>query len=188
MVKTIAKVGYATYDEEQGTYGTVKQLESDEAGGRNFSAEPRGEVTEIYADGKVAIAVDNNDGYDIDLELLDIIDDIEKDWLGTSVNTSTGAKAEFSTGALMPKFCLLLLEETVGGSQLTYYPMCQCTKRASRSSKTSEGTFDPQFPTISIAARPNDKGLVRYQTSEKVIPVAVPTFPETAAANEQAVD
>lgn len=184
MVKTIAKVGYATYDDKTDTYGDVVQLESDQAGGRNFTAEPRGEVTEIYADGKVAIATDNNDGYDIELELLDIIDNVEKDWFGTSVNTSTGAKAEFSTGALMPKFCLMLLEETIGGHRLTYFPMCQCSKRKSMASKTSEGTFDPQFPTVSIAARPNDNGLVWYQTDESAIPETLPAFPSDAASNE----
>lgn len=184
MVKTIAKVGYAVYDEKTSSYGEVVQLESAEAGGRNFTAEPRGEVTEIYADGIVALATDNNDGYDIELELLDIIDDVEKDWYGMSINETTGAKAEFATGALMPKFCLMLLEEKIGSYQLTYYPMCQCSKRASKASKTSEGSFDPQFPTVSIAARPNDNKLVRYVTNEDKIPDELPAFPANAAANE----
>lgn len=188
VVKSIARVGYALWDESQTTpgYGAVKVFESDEAGGRNFTATPRGEVTEVSADGKVVIAVDNNDGYDIELELLDIIDDIEADWLGVSVNSTTGAIAEFATGKTMPKLCLILLEDTLEGSKCTYYPMCQVSKRPDKNSKTSEGSFDPQFPTISLAARPNADKLVRYQTAETAIPAAVPTFPATASANEAA--
>lgn len=186
MVKSIAKVGYSIYNETAGTYGTVKELESDEAGGRNFTATPRGEVSEIYADGQVVIATDNNDGYDIELELLALIDDIEKDWYGQSINSTTHALAEFASGNLMPKFCLILAEETVDGNGLiTYYPMCQCSARNTYNTKTSEGTFDPVFPTVSISARPNDNKLVKYRTVGTSIPSTLPDFPESAAENEE---
>lgn len=182
MIQSIAQVGYAALlDEAKNTYGEIKVLEHEEAGGRNFSATPRGEVSEIYADGRVVIAMDNNDGYDIELELLDIIDNIEEDWVGISVNATAKTKAEFADGKTMPKFALLLLEDEVGGtSKMTIYPYCQLSKRPNKNSKTSEGTFDPQFPTVSIAARPNKNKLVRFETDDDKFPTEMPQLPTSA--------
>lgn len=187
MIQSIAQVGYAILDEKANTYGAVKTLEHEEAGGRNFAATPRGEVSEIYADGRVVIAMDNNDGYDIELELLDIIDNIEEDWVGISVNANTKTKAEFADGKTMPKFALLLLEDEVGGkSKMTIYPYCQLSKRPNKNSKTSEGTFDPQFPTVSIAARPNKNKLVRFETDDDKFPEEMPQLPTSVAEHNAA--
>ena len=56
LPRTIKNVGYAlisAVDNNTGkpTYGNVKWLVHNEAGGREYSAEPKGEVSSIYADG-----------------------------------------------------------------------------------------------------------------------------------------
>ena len=80
MNKTIAKVGYAMLTETtEGkiTYDKVKWFKSDKAGGRTVGAEPSGESTTVYADGLPVIVANNNAGYNISLELIAIVDDLE---------------------------------------------------------------------------------------------------------------
>ena len=56
LPRSIKNVGYAmitSVDNNTGkpTYGDVNWLVHNEAGGREYTAEPKGEVSSIYADG-----------------------------------------------------------------------------------------------------------------------------------------
>lgn len=181
MITSIAKVGYAPVivgENGSVTYGDVIRLEDELAGGREFTAEASGELTEVYANGKLVKAVEINNGYTIKLILLDLIDDIQKDWMGNQVNASTGTVAEYASNRERPKFCLILAEDTDDGvGKITYYYNCQVNQRPSKTTKTSEGKFEAQFREFAIAARPRstDK-LVCFETIGTAIPdtVALP--------------
>lgn len=178
MKTTIADIGYALITAgENGavSYGTIKKFETELSGGREFSAEPKGELTEVYANGKIAKAVEINDGYEIKLILLDLIDDVKKDWLGYTVDTVAKTTAEYAQIQARPKFCLIVMEETDDGlGMITYYYNCQVSKRPSKASKTSEGKFDAQFSEFAISSKPRatDK-LVCFETKGIIFPTTV---------------
>lgn len=155
LKKGIAKIGYAMVtDSTKFEYDKVVWLESERAGGREYSAEPNGETTEVYADSISVYAAEDNNGYDINLILLAIIDDIETKWLGNYATTSGGV-VEAARPETRPKFALIMIEETTNGNgETTIYYNCCVSKRPKKSGKTSEGKFEPQFPEFAIAARP----------------------------------
>lgn len=189
LKKSIAKVGYALITEnEDGTYkyGVPKWLKSDEAGGREYSAEPNGENAEIYADGIVVYSAEENNGYDITLTLLAVIDDVEKDWDNVSAIESGGV-LEVSKAKGKPKFALFIVEDTTNEKgQTTIFFNCCISKRPTISGKTSEGSFEAQFPEWSIAARP--------RPSDKWVRATLPqseqftTMPDITIANEGGID
>lgn len=188
MIKTIAKVGYALLKEDaEGniTYDKIIWFKSKEAGGREFSAEPNGETTPIWADGQRVFIAEENQGYDIKLILIDILDNIDKDWLG-NILTDDGT-LEINSSNERPRFALLVANETLKGTTKysvdTYYN-CMVSARPSKTSKTSEGSIDPQFPEYSISAMPRpDNNFVRYtqKTDELPTDVVVPTISDTPA-------
>lgn len=189
MKKSIAKVGYAPITRTTSstgttdTYGAVTWLESEKAGGREYSAEPRGEVSEVYADGKVVLSLDSNDGYDIKLTLLDIIDDIKKAWL--SQTASTDGIVEYGNVSEYPSFALLLAEDLTNATiELTTYYNTQVTKRPTKNGKTSEGKFEAQFKEFELAARPRSSDTaVCFEKIITSLPTAVPE-PTFATASE----
>lgn len=183
MKKSIVKVGYAPItwsgESKKYSYGAIKFFESEKSGGREFKATPRGELTEIYADGKRVIAVNENDGYDIDLQLLDIVDDIDKDWLGNEVSTDGSGIAEYNTGAELPKFALAIVHTQTDGKYLTeFYYQVQATARPDKSGKTSEGKFEASFLDIKLKASPREhdeptKQLVMYTHKSDTMPESI---------------
>lgn len=191
MNKTIAKVGYAMLTESSTgeiTYGKPKWFDSDKAGGRTIGAEPVGDSNTIYADGLPIIIASNNSGYTISLELISIVDDIEKDWFGNAEATEGGV-VEKGGIKVMPRFALLAAKETYNGDKLyeidTYFDCV--ASRASRNDKTSEGSFDPQFPTFTITSKPRpDNNFVRYTNYADTLPetVTVPTEKAAPVVNQ----
>lgn len=189
MNKTIRKVGYAVLKESSTgeiTYDKPVWFKSDEAGGRSIGAEPIGDSNTIYADGLPIIVASANGGYTISLELISAVDNIEKDWFGNDEATEGGI-VEKGGIKVMPRFALLVAKETYNGDKLyeidTYF---DCTAaRSSRNDKTSEGSFDPQFPTFTITSKPRpDNDFVRYTSYADTLPesVVVPTVKTAKSA------
>lgn len=175
--KSILGVGYKLLGVPD---AAVKWLVSTEAGGREYSYDPRGDSQDIYADGIKVFGDSSNDGYDISLTLLDIIDDVSKDWLNEVVDTN--GRAEYADVAEYPYFELYIIENTRDAvGKTTIFTYCQCSGRPSETGKTSEGSgnFDYFFPEYSIAAtpRPSDM-LVKYVVDGKARFTTVPTPPE----------
>lgn len=179
MIKTIARVGYAKLIEDaEGniTYSSpVTWFKSKEAGGREFSAEPNGEVAKIEADGQYIYNAEDNQGYDINLTLIDIIDNIDKDWLGNTV-TDEGV-FEYNNNNEKPRFALLVANETLAGKtkySVDIYYNCMVSGRPTRNSKTSAGTIDPNFPEYKISSYPlPDSKLVRSTKLLDSLPTSV---------------
>lgn len=191
MEKTIAKVGYAVLNTNSSgeiSYGDVNWFESTKAGGREISADPQGELQEVEADGIVALALNNNGGYNITLTLLDIIDDINTDWLGKK-KLNDGTIVEVADASTPPRFALLVAKETINGDKIynvdTYYN-CTASRngKSAKSSKPGEA-IDFEFPQFNIAARPRETDkIVHSEKGYDVLPsqVAVPTIPEGSAS------
>lgn len=178
MNKTIAKVGYAPLTEEDGqyTYKNIIWFPSTEAGGREISAEPEGESTTIYADGLPVITAENNAGYNINLQLISIIDDIETDLLG-NIKTVDGSIVEKSDTEERPRFALVVAKERFRGNttyEIDTYYNCIISERPSRNDKTSEGNFDPNFPEFKIKSAPRvDNKVVRQTQYLSTLPTKI---------------
>lgn len=168
--KTITNVGYAPalIDQETGgiTYGDVVWFVHNEAGGREYSASPNGETTSIYADGMEVYSAEENHGYDIDLTLLRVTDDVDTAWLGRVVED--GAVFEYASNEELPHFALIIIEDTTDGiGETNVWYDCHCSERPEMAGKTMEGAgFDPEFPTYKIAARP--------RMSDRIVSARIP--------------
>ena len=188
LKKGITAVAYAraNYNEATGTlgYGAVRYLNSDVAGGREYSADPRGDSQKIYADSKAVYGDTVNDGYDIKLTLLSTFDEeFRGDWLN-EVSDDMGI-AEYANAEEFPYHALIIHEDTPDGVGLiSVYYYCQASGRPSDSGKTAEGGnfgFEfPQYPIVS-SPRPTDK-LVRYQIHGKDKLTEIPTPTGTTSA------
>lgn len=169
MKKGITGIAYAMahYDKQAGTltYDAPRYLPSAVAGGREYSANPRGDSQKVYADS-IAIYGDTiNDGYDLDVTLLSTFDNQFREDLLNEVDDGNGI-AEYANVTEFPYMAIIIHEETSDGVGLTsVYYYCQASGRPSDSGKTAEqGNFDFEFPQYPIVAspRPTDR-LVRYQ-------------------------
>ena len=177
--RTISRIGYAMItatDPNTGkdTYGAVKLLPH-VAGGREFTADAKGDTYSAWADGLEVYAENNNAGYDIQLTTIAITDDVEKDWYGNTI-VADGV-AEFADKKTAPEFALFILEETTDGiGKVHFFGKCHVAGRPSKAGKTKEdGAIDPQFPQHTIAARPRwDDGFVYKEIKANSIPVSVP--------------
>jgi phi13 family phage major tail protein len=184
MNSTIAKIGYATLTEESEnkfSYGDLKYFVSTEAGGREISAEPEGEEKSVYADGITVANVITNNGYKINLTLLSIVDDVEKDWFGNDVSTDGNTIIEKGGASTPKRFALVAAKERYNADTLyeidTY--ICCTASRPTRDDKTSEGSFDPNFPQFSISSIPRpDNKITRITTYADELPTSI-TIPTT---------
>lgn len=167
--KTITKVGYAVISPVDGSYNTITWLVSDEAGGREYSADPKGDSVKVYADGKEVYAEPGNDGYDIKLTLLAATDEVDTIWY-SCYETGKNGIAEYATNKENPRFALIVVEDTTDGMGITnIFYNCQCSARPSITGKTKEGSsWEAQFPEYPITASAREDGLVRYRINEKL--------------------
>lgn len=182
LPRSIKNVGYAmitSVDNNTGkpTYGDVQWLVHNEAGGREYTAEPKGEVSSIWADGQEVYGEEENCGYDLTLILLSVIDDIDEDWLNRVVASDGSYSEEYADTGEYPHFALLIIEDTTDGvGQTRVFYDCHVTKRPTESGKTSEGgALDPMFPEYAISAVPReDCGCVERKIKAKTKISAVP--------------
>lgn len=182
LPRSIKNVGYAmitSVDNNTGkpTYGNVNWFVHNEAGGREYTAEPKGEVSSIWADGQEVYGEEENCGYDLALTLLSVIDDIDEDWLNRVVASDGSYSEEYADTGEYPHFALLIIEDTTDGvGQTRVFYDCHVTKRPTESGKTSEGgALDPMFPEYAISVVPReDCGCVERKIKAKAKISAVP--------------
>jgi hypothetical protein len=168
------------------TYDPIINLPTRTSGTRSYTATARGETTEIYADG-IRVSGDTvNDGYEIDWELLSLLDGAvyEKCY---GMRKTTGDKegiVEKADGKELPHFGLIFYEDTKDGAGVTtFFPWVQGTQRPDISGKTAEGgSFQPEFPHVQAAAspRPGDNYVMwRFKGKERL--TEVPVIPDEPA-------
>lgn len=182
LPRSIKNVGYAmitSVDNNTGkpSYGDVQWLVHNEAGGREYTAEPKGEVSSIWADGQEVYSEEENGGYDITLTLLAFIDDTDEDWLNRVVDANGTYSEEYAGTGEYPHFALIIVEDTTDNvGQTTVWYDCHVTQRPTESGKTSEGgALDPMFPEYAISAIPReDCGCVQRRIKGKAKISSVP--------------
>lgn len=145
------------------TYGPIENLVTTTSGGREYSLDPRGDSQSVYADSVKVYGDTVNDGYDLNVTILSVLDRVvQKKWL--QMQQTENGIAEYANVGEMPYFALIIYEDTSDGvGQTSIYYWCQASGRPSDAGKTAEGgNFDWAFPQIPLVAtpRPTDK-LVR---------------------------
>lgn len=189
--KTIARVGYTMIKSESNAgveYDeNITWFESGEAGGREFKSSPVGNTFPIDADGVLLFGGEVNNGYDIELTLLAIIDEIKEKWLGRQKT----ANGHVETGGVVsyPKFALAVAEETFLGNKkydINLYPYCQVSERPEKTAKSNYETFDPEYPTYKIAARPRVSDKACYiEAAMDELPTSSEVFTPTITPSAQ---
>lgn len=169
MKTKLVNVGYAPItkiDKDGVTYGTPVYFAAAEAGGREYSMSPSGDSKIIYANSQQVYLGEENDGYEVKLTLIDIIDDIRENWLNDVI--ANNGVLEKTSNEERPRFALILSDKDtndVGKTEILYN--CQVSERPEVAGKTAEeGSWDEQFVeyTIKSSPRPSD-GYVRFTIS-----------------------
>lgn len=142
------------------TYGTPVRL----PGGVELSLEPRGDMTEFYADDVVFYSSPNNNGYEGTLTIAKITDEFATDILGEKKHATDMVLTEFSNTEGSP---FALLFEFDGDVKATRHVIYQCTaNRPTVSSTTKNETKEPNTNelTFTSTARASDYA-VKTRTS-----------------------
>ena len=149
----------ATFDEDGNvTYDTPKRL----PGAVSISLDPEGENENWYADDIVYVVLNNNAGYEGDLELALIPEEFLKDILHEEEDANgvliENANSEFERFAL-------LFEFTCDKHAIRHVFYCCSASRPSTEGETKEDEKDVQTEELSIIASALASGHVKAKTS-----------------------
>lgn len=162
VVYGLKNVHYAVITEDAGavTYGTPVAL----PGAVNMTLEPRGELSEFYADDIVYFSSSPNQGYDGTLEIANITEAFRTDVLGETLSATSKVLSESSTAK--PKKIALMFEFD-GDVKAVRHLLTYCTvSRPGASSSTKTETIEPTTQEITLVAssRPSDS-VIKYSTT-----------------------
>lgn len=132
-------------------------------GAVSLSLDPQGEPETFYADGTAYYIINNNQGYDGDLEVAMIPESFRTDVLMESADTNNVLveNANSETG----KFALLF--EFDGDQRKIRHVMFNCSaSRPTIEAKTNEESREVQTEKLTIKARPLSNGLVKAKTGD----------------------
>ena len=158
----ICNVHYALQtQDETGAYSFATPVAI--PGAVSISLDPKGEPETFYADGTAYYIINNNQGYDGDLEVAMIPESFRTDVLMES--TDTNSVLVENSNAETGKFALLF--EFDGDQKKIRHVMYNCSaSRPKIEAKTNEDSREVQTETISIQARPLTNGLVKAKTGD----------------------
>ena len=139
------------------TYGTV----IDVSGAVSLSLSAQGDINKFYADNIVYYQTSANNGYEGDLNVALIPDDVYEEIFGYSKDTNDVITEDASATA--KAFAMTFEEE---GDQVgTKYVFYNCTAtRPSRDLNTIEDTKTPTTQTLTVSAAPLKNGKVMAMT------------------------
>ena len=132
-------------------------------GAVSISLDPTGEPESFYADGIEYYVINNNQGYDGDLELAMIPESFRTDILKeeTDANNVLVENANSETGSFA------LLFEFDGDIKKIRHVLYNCSaSRPTIESKTNEEDKEVQTETLTIKARPLASGYVKAKTGD----------------------
>lgn len=133
-------------------------------GAVSLRMEPNGEAEYFYADGGVYYVINNNAGYDGELELAMIPEDMRVYALG-EVTDKNGVLVERSDAEFKP---FALLFEFDGDVRHIRHVMYNCTaSRPTTEGKTTEETKEVQTETLNLKASPMPDGVVKTRTGDE---------------------
>lgn len=170
---------------EEGTvsFGTPVPM----PGAVSISMDPTGEPESFYADGIEYYVINNNQGYDGDLELAMIPESFRTDILKEEqdANKVLVENANSETGSFA------LLFEFDGDIRKIRHVLYNCTaSRPTIESKTNEDEKEVQTETLTIKARPMADGYVKAKTGDATTDTVYnnwykSVYQPTAAAEQQ---
>lgn len=158
----ICNVHYALLQKSESgevTYGAPVAM----PGAVSLSLDPNGEPSVFYADGYAYYTINNNQGYEGDLELALVPESFRTDVLKESLdeNNVLVEDATVETG----KFALLF--EFDGDVKKIRHVLYNCTAaRPTIESSTKEDEIEVKTESLSITASPLDGGYVKARTSD----------------------
>ncbi|MEF7566422.1 major tail protein [Bacillus infantis] len=167
----LENVHYATFTETAGviTYDTPIAI----PGSVEITLDPRGELSEFYADNILYYVANSNQGYDGTLNIANIIEQFAMDALGEEKDEVDGVLTEVAD-AKQKRFALLFQFE--GDAKAVRHVLYNCTaNRPSVSSSTKTNTTEPNTNELSFVASPviiNDRKMVKTKTGAET-PAAV---------------
>ncbi|MEG7934986.1 phage tail protein [Bacillus mobilis] len=164
----LKNVHYALLDVTNGTakFGVPIPM----PGGVELTFEPKGELTEFYADDMVYYSADNNQGYDGTLGIANIPEQFAIDVLGERLDETDGVLNEVAN-AKRKSFALLF--EFDGDVKAVRHIMYNCSaSRPTIASKTKTTSAEPntnelKFVSSPIVLVPGGKPLVKTKTTSK---------------------
>lgn len=136
----------ATIDSSTGTatYATPVAIK----GAVNLSLEPQGDLEPFYADNIKYYIVNNNSGYEGDLEIALIPDSFRKDILG-EIEDTNGILVEATN---TPSVSFALLFQFEGDDKATRHAFYNCTaKRPTVAGATREDSTEVQTETLNLS-------------------------------------
>lgn len=149
----------ATFDEDGSvTYAKPVRL----PGAVSLSMDPEGENENFYADDIVYYVINNNSGYEGDLELALIPEEFLKDILHEEED-SNGVLAENANNTF-ERFALLF-EFTGDQNAIRHVLYCCSATRPSMEGETAEDEKEVQTETLTITATALPNGYVKAKTS-----------------------
>lgn len=160
----LKNVHYATFtDNGDGTitYDTPVRI----PGAVELSLEPRGEMTEFYADDVLYYSASNNQGYDGTLSIATIPEQFAIDCLGEEKDDTDMVLTEKVTAKGKP---FALLFEFDGDEKAVRHVLYNCTaNRPTVGSATKTDTVEPQPNELTFVASPRSTdGAVKTKTTE----------------------
>lgn len=177
-------------DNDTPVYGTPVRM----PGAVSISLDANGEPENFYADGIAYYVINNNMGYDGDLELAMIPESFRTDVLKETLD-SKGVLVENAESDLAP---FALLFEFDGDKKHIRHVLYNCSaSRPGIEGKTNEDSKEVQTETLTIKATPLPSGMVKAKTgdttddatyadwySEVYIPAASNSEAETETAED----
>jgi len=135
-------------------------------GGVELTNEPRGDMTEFYADNMVYYSAANNQGYESTLNIANIPDQFAIDCLGEELDEEDGVQSEYAD-AKQKQFALLFQFE--GDVKAVRHVMYNCTaNRPNVNSSTKTDTVEPNANELTFVSSPivlNNRKIVKTKTT-----------------------
>ena len=165
----LKNVHYATFTVTGGaiTYDTPIRI----PGAVNLSLEPRGDMSEFYADDMLYYSASNNQGYDGTLEIAEIIEQFAIDCLGEEKDSTNMVMTEKSTSVGKP---YALMFEFDGDAKATRHVLYSCTaSRPKIASSTKTNAKEPNTNELSFVASPRETDLAVKTKTTTTTPSAI---------------
>lgn len=165
----LKNVYYAPYTENAGvvTFGTPIPI----PGAVELTNEPRGDLSEFYADDMLYYSASNNQGYDGTLSIANIPESFAIYALGEEKDEVNGVLNEIATATGNP---YALLFEFDGDAKAVRHVMYSCTaNRPTVGSTTRTNTKEPNTNELTFVASPisiNGKMMVKTKTTPTTTP------------------